>query len=143
MHRTVFLSFENFSGVFVQSFGIGEVLLGKGERNEEKRRHSFALSAFMVEQLNKEMSIRLVLGASTNSIFRLLTQSFIVMVLISFVIAIPVGIYLMEKWLNDFQYKIPLTWDVFALAGGISLMIAILTVSYQSMRAARANPVPG
>ncbi|HTE33191.1 MAG TPA: ABC transporter permease [Chryseolinea sp.] len=100
----------------------------------------FALSAFMVEQRNKEMSIRLVLGASVNSIFRLLTQNFIMMVFISFVIAIPLGIYLMEKWLNDFQYKIPLTWDVFAMAGAISLLIAVLTVSYQSLRAARANP---
>ena len=100
----------------------------------------FALSAFMVEQRNKEMSIRLVLGASVNSIFRLLTQNFIMLVFISFVIAIPLGIYLMDKWLNGFQYKIPLTWDVFAIAGLISLLIAITTVSYQSMRAARANP---
>jgi len=100
----------------------------------------FALSAFMVEQRNKEMSIRLVLGASVNSIFRLLTQNFIIMVLISFVIAVPLGAYLMQSWLKDFQYKIALTWDVFAIAGLISLLIAVLTVSYQSVRAAHANP---
>ena len=101
----------------------------------------FALSAFMVEQRSKEISIRLVLGASLKSTFRLLTQNFLKLVLISFVISVPVSWYLMQKWLEDYAYKVNITWDVFFLAGVISIMIALLTVSYQSIRAALANPV--
>jgi putative ABC transport system permease protein len=101
----------------------------------------FALSAFMVEQRDKEISIRLVLGASVNNIFRLLTQNFVILVLISFVIAAPLSWYMMQKWLEDYAYKISITWDVFALSGLITLLIALLTVSYQSIRAALANPV--
>ncbi|MEJ0030537.1 MAG: ABC transporter permease [Bacteroidota bacterium] len=100
----------------------------------------FALSAFMVEQRNKEISIRLVLGASVNNIFRLLTQNFVIMVAIAFVIAVPIGWYLMRSWLEDFEYKIPLTWDLFAMAGLVSVVIALLTVSYQSIKAALINP---
>ena len=100
----------------------------------------FALSAFMVEQRNKEISIRLVLGASVNNIFRLLTQNFMIMVAIAFVLAVPIGWYLMHAWLEDFQYKIGLTWDIFALAGAASVVIALLTVSYQSIKAALVNP---
>jgi putative ABC transport system permease protein len=101
----------------------------------------FALSAFMVEQRNKEVSIRLVLGASLNSIFRLLTMNYIKLVLISLIIAIPVSIYLMQEWLNDFAYKIEIGWEVFALTGLLSLLIAMLTISYQSIGAALVNPV--
>ena len=100
----------------------------------------FALSAFMVEQRSKEISIRLVLGASVKNIFRLLTQNFVIMVAIAFVIAIPIGWYLMQNWLEDFEYKIGLTWDIFALAGLASVAIALLTVSYQSIKAALASP---
>jgi putative ABC transport system permease protein len=101
----------------------------------------FALSAFMVEQRSKEISIRLVLGASLKSIFRLLTQNFVKLVLISFVMAAPLSWYMMQKWLEDYAYKVNITWDVFFLAGLISVLIALLTVSYQSIRAALANPV--
>jgi putative ABC transport system permease protein len=100
----------------------------------------FALSAFMVEQRNKEISIRLVLGASMENIFRLLTQNFVIMVAIAFVIAVPIGWYLMRSWLQEFEYKIGLTWDIFALAGLVSVVIALLTVSYQSIRAALISP---
>lgn len=100
----------------------------------------FALSAFMVEQRNKEISIRLVLGASMKNIFRLLTQNFVRLVLISFVIAVPLAWYMMQKWLEDYAYRIDITWDVFALSGIISLSIALLTISYQAVRAALANP---
>jgi putative ABC transport system permease protein len=100
----------------------------------------FALSAFMVEQRNKEISIRLVLGASVNNIFRLLTQNFVKLVIISFVVAAPLGWYLMQLWLQDYVYKIDITWDVFALSGIIAVAIALLTVSYQSIRAALTNP---
>ena len=100
----------------------------------------FALSAFMVEQRNKEISIRLVLGASLKNIFRLLTQNFLFLVLISCVIAVPVSEYMMAKWLEDFKYRTEITWDVFAVAAMLAVMIALLTVSYQSVRAALTNP---
>src|SRR5882762_1718248 len=100
----------------------------------------FALSVFMVEQRSKEISIRLVLGASVKNVFRLLTQNFVKLVLISFVVAAPLSWYMMQKWLEDYAYKVNITWDVFFLAGLISVFIALLTVSYQSIRAALANP---
>jgi putative ABC transport system permease protein len=100
----------------------------------------FALSSFIVEQRSKEISIRLVLGASVNTILRLLTQSFVRLVLISFVLATPLAWYLMQRWLDDYSYRIELTWDVFALAGVAALAIALLTISYQSIKAALANP---
>jgi putative ABC transport system permease protein len=101
----------------------------------------FALSAFMVEQRNKEISIRLVLGASVKNIFRLLTLDFITLVLIAIVLATPLSIYLMEEWLNDFAYRINIGWQFFALAGTLSVVIALVTISYQSLRAALMNPV--
>jgi putative ABC transport system permease protein len=101
----------------------------------------FALSAFMVEQRGKEISIRLVLGASVKSIFTLLTQNFMALILISFVLAIPIAWYLMQKWLQDYVYKIELGWEIFAVAGFLAVLIALFTVSYQSLRAAATNPV--
>jgi putative ABC transport system permease protein len=101
----------------------------------------FALSAFMVEQRSREVSIRLVMGASLRSIFHLLTNNFMVMIAVSLLIAIPVSWYLMEKWLNDFAFKIAISWEVFAISGLIVFVIAVLTISYQSIRAALINPV--
>jgi len=100
----------------------------------------FGLSAFMIEQRGKEISIRLVLGASMRSIFRLLTLNFVKLVLIAIVIATPVAWYLMNKWLQDYSNRTALTWDVFALGGTIAVAIALLTISYQAIRAGRANP---
>jgi putative ABC transport system permease protein len=100
----------------------------------------FALSAFMVEQRNKEISIRLVLGASLQNIFRLLTDQFMRLVIISFVLAVPLSWYMMNVWLQDYEYKIKMGWDVFAMSGLLALVIALLTVSYQSIRAALASP---
>lgn len=101
----------------------------------------FALSAFMVEQRQKEMSIRIVLGAPGKNIFRLLTQDFIILVLASFVVAVPIGWYFMNTWLEDYEYKIQLSWDIFFLAGLTAVAIALITISYQSLKAARMNPV--
>jgi putative ABC transport system permease protein len=100
----------------------------------------FALSAFMVEQRNKEISIRLVLGASVNNIFGLLTRNFVKLVVISFFVAVPFAWYMMQRWLENYAYKITITWDVFLLAGIMSVVIALVTISYQSLRAALANP---
>jgi putative ABC transport system permease protein len=100
----------------------------------------FALSAFMVEQRSKEISIRLVMGATVKNIFRLLTQNFVQLVIISYFIAAPLSWYMMTKWLEDYKYKITLSWDVFAFAGIISVVIALVTISYQCISAALANP---
>ncbi|MFZ6001459.1 MAG: ABC transporter permease [Bacteroidota bacterium] len=101
----------------------------------------FALSAFMVEQRAKEISIRLVLGASVNSIFGMLTKNFLLLVLIAFLVATPVAWYLMQKWLQDYAYRIDMTWEVFALAGTMAAFIALATISYQAIKAAMASPV--
>lgn len=101
----------------------------------------FALSSFMIEQRGKEISIRLVLGASVHSVFALLTGNFVRLVLIAFVIATPLAWYGMHLWLEDFVYRVSLGWDVFAAAGGMALVIALTTISYQALRAAVMDPV--
>ena len=101
----------------------------------------FALSTFMIEQRNKEISIRLVLGASLKNILRLVTLNYIKLVLIAIVLATPLSIFLMQEWLNEFAYRIDITWQFFALAGTLSVFIALVTISYQSLRAAFMNPV--
>jgi putative ABC transport system permease protein len=101
----------------------------------------FGLSSFMVEQRRREISIRLVLGASVNNVFRLLTQNFVKLVCISFVIAAPVAWYVMKLWLEDFQYRTSITADVFVYAGVIALIIAMLTISYQALHASFMRPV--
>lgn len=101
----------------------------------------FALSAFMVEQRGKEISIRLVLGASVSHVFGLLTNNFMKLVLISFVIAAPIGWYLMTLWLKDYVYKIDIGWGIFLWSGVASVTIALLTISYQSVKAALVSPV--
>jgi putative ABC transport system permease protein len=101
----------------------------------------FALAAFMSEQRSKEISIRKVLGASVANVFTLLTGNFLKLVFISLLIAVPAGWLLMQKWLQDFTYRISITWDVFALSGLAVLAIALSTICYQSIKAAIANPV--
>ena len=95
----------------------------------------------MVEQRGKEISIRIVLGAPVQTIFRLLTQNFMKLVFISIVIASPIAWYLMQEWLKDFAYKIEMEWDVFLIAGIIAISIALFTISYQSIKAAVMNPM--
>jgi putative ABC transport system permease protein len=101
----------------------------------------FALSAFMIEQRGKEISIRMVLGAPMAHILRLLSQNFMILISISFVVATPVAWYLMNKWLQDYAYKIDITWDVFAMTGVTAMAIALLTIGYQSVKASLTNPV--
>lgn len=103
----------------------------------------FALSAFMVEQRSKEISVRLVLGASVKSVFQLLTWDFLRLVLISIVIAAPISWYMMTRWLEDYAYRTTIGWDVFVVAGATSVLIALLTVSFQSIKAAVMSPVVG
>lgn len=101
----------------------------------------FALSSFMIEQRAKEISVRRVLGASVQSIFGLLTGNFMKLLLISWVIATPLGWYGMNKWLEDFEFKEPIANNIFLISGLIVGVIAIVTVSYQTISAALDNPV--
>jgi len=103
----------------------------------------FALSAFMVEQRSKEISVRLVLGASVNSVFQLLTWDFLRLVLIAILVAAPVSWYLMAHWLEDYAYRTTIGWDVFVVSGVTSVLIALFTISFQSIKAALVSPVKG
>lgn len=103
----------------------------------------FALSAFMAEQRRKEISIRLLLGASFNSVYKLLTLDFLKLVIISILIAAPIGWYLMQQWLTDFVYRIEMSWQVVAISGILVLVIALVTVSYQSIGAVLIKPIKG
>ncbi len=101
----------------------------------------FALAAFMAEQRSKEVSIRKVLGASVANLFALLTGNFIKLVCISLIIAVPLGWLLMNKWLQDYVYRIKITWDVFAKAGIAVVLIALFTICWQAIKAAIVNPI--
>jgi len=101
----------------------------------------FALVSFIAEQKKKEIGIRKVLGASVNNVIRLLTTDFIKLVGIAFVIATPLAYFLMQNWLQDFPYRIEMEWWFFAISGLGALIITLLTVSFQAIKAAIANPV--
>ncbi len=101
----------------------------------------FGLAAFAAERREKEIGVRKVLGASTTSIVALLSKDFIKLILVALVVAIPVSWYSMNQWLNDFAYRINIEWWVFALSGILAIGIALLTVSFQSVKAAIANPI--
>jgi putative ABC transport system permease protein len=101
----------------------------------------FGLALFTAEQRTKEIGIRKVLGATVTNIFTLLSRDFILLVIIALVIASPVAWYFMNQWLDDFAFRIHITWWVFVLAGSIAIGIALCTVSFQALKAAIANPV--
>jgi ABC-type antimicrobial peptide transport system permease subunit len=101
----------------------------------------FGLSAYVAESRIKEIGVRKVLGASVPGIARLLSIDFIRLVLIAFVIAAPVAWYAMNRWLASYAYRITIGWVVFAVAGVLAVAIALLTVSFQAVKAAMANPV--
>jgi len=99
------------------------------------------LSSFMTERRTKEIGIRRTNGAKSIEIFSLLSKEYIIWVLISILIASPIAWYAMHKWLENFAYKTELSWWIFALSGLSALCIALLTVSWQGLRAAMKNPV--
>lgn len=101
----------------------------------------FGLVTFMIEQRIKEIGIRKVLGASVNSIVALVSKDFIKLVLIAALIAFPIAWWAMNKWLQDFAYRIEIEWWTFVLAGAMAILIALATVSFQAIKAAIANPV--
>ena len=101
----------------------------------------FGLSAYTAELRTKEIGVRKVLGASVPSILALFTKDFMVLVLLAFALAVPVSYYLMHTWLQGFVYRTDIGVAVFALAMVFAMLITLLTVGYQSMKAALANPV--
>jgi putative ABC transport system permease protein len=101
----------------------------------------FGLAAFMIRQRIKEIGIRKVLGASSGSITFMLSKEFLKLIVIASLIAMPITWYAMSKWLQDFAYRINIEWWVFLLAGIIALLVAAITISFQSIKASLANPV--
>lgn len=101
----------------------------------------FALAAFSAEQRIKEIGVRKVLGASAAGIVGLLSKDFLKLVILASVIASPIAWYVMSKWLNNFAYRTPITWVVFAVTIGAAVSIALITISFQAVKAAIANPV--
>jgi putative ABC transport system permease protein len=121
-HSQVFLTFTLIT-IFIACLGL------------------FGLASYTVSKRTKEIGIRKVLGASVNQIVVLLSQDFIKLILMSIVIASPLAYYLMSQWLQNFAYRIEISWWVFALSGILALLIAFITISYQAIKAAWANPV--
>jgi putative ABC transport system permease protein len=101
----------------------------------------FGLAAFTARRRTKEIGIRKVMGATVTNVVALLSKDFLKLVALGFVVAVPIAWYAMDWWLQDFAYKIEIGVGVFAAAGGAALLIALATVSWQSVRAAVANPV--
>ena len=101
----------------------------------------FGLATFTAEQRAKEIGVRKVLGASIPGIVVLLSKDFAKLIVWALVISAPIAYFAMSDWLQRFAYRIEISWWVFALAGGLALGIALLTVSTQAIRAALANPV--
>jgi ABC-type antimicrobial peptide transport system permease subunit len=94
-----------------------------------------------VERRSKEIGIRKVLGASVSGLVKLLSKDFLKLVGISILIAVPIAWYAMENWLQGYAYRIEINLWIFIISGGVALLIAMLTVSFQAIKAALANPV--
>ena len=101
----------------------------------------FAMAAFLAEKKSKEISIRKVLGASISRIWVLLSTEFALLIVIAGVVATPIAYYTMQGWLEDYNYRIDLSWWIFGMAIFIALIITVVTISYQTVKAALVNPV--
>ena len=101
----------------------------------------FGLSIFIAEQRKKEIGIRKVLGSSIMGVVQLLSLDFLKLVIFSFVLACPFAWYFMHQWLENFAYRVDISWWIFLLAAFLAVFIALVTVSYQAVKAAVANPV--
>ncbi|MVM33803.1 FtsX-like permease family protein [Spirosoma sp. HMF4905] len=101
----------------------------------------FGLASFMAEQRTKEIGIRKVLGASVLDMWGLLSKDFVLLVIIAFAIASPIAYYALDTWLQNFTYRTELSWWIFAASGASALAITLLTISFQSIKAALLNPV--
>lgn len=101
----------------------------------------FGLTSFVAEQRTKEIGVRKVLGASVFNVWNMLSKDFLKLVIVSCFIAVPIAYYVMNGWLQDYPYRVILKWWIFALAMIGAMLVTVLTVSFQAIRAARANPV--
>lgn len=101
----------------------------------------FGLATFATGQRVKEIGVRKVLGASVTNIVTLLTSDFLKIVMVSIALSVPLAWYIMSRWLEDYAYRINISWGVFVIAGGLAIIVALLTVSFQAVKAALANPV--
>jgi hypothetical protein len=128
MYRT-----EERMGNLLQSFTILAILIAS--------LGLFGLASFTAEQRTKEIGVRKVLGATLPGVMLLLSKEFTKWIIVSNVIAWPVGYIILKNWLQSFAYRTPLSWWIFVGSGMLALVVALLTVSYQSLRAALANPV--
>jgi ABC-type antimicrobial peptide transport system permease subunit len=101
----------------------------------------FGLASFVAEQRTKEIGIRKVLGASVANLWSLLSKEFVLLVIVSCILAVPIAWYYLQNWLSNYDYRITIKWQVFLIAAALALFITLLTVSFQAIRAAIANPV--
>lgn len=101
----------------------------------------YALASIAMQNRIKEISIRKVMGATEQSLLVLLTRDYVLLILISLVVSVPLTWFMMNQWLKSFEYRIVISWQVFALAGVLSLLIALITIGYQTIKTARTQPV--
>lgn len=130
--RALYAAEERTGKIFMSFAALAVIIAGLG---------LFGLSTYSAEQRTREIGIRKVLGASSQNVLLMLSRQFMMLVLLAFVIAVPLVLWTMNHWLNDFAYRVSIGWWIFALAAGISCVIAFASMGVQVARAARANPV--
>ncbi|HEX8332681.1 MAG TPA: FtsX-like permease family protein, partial [Segetibacter sp.] len=127
----LYQSESRFQKVFVSLVILGIIIACLG---------LLGLATFAAQQRIKEIGIRKVLGASVANVVGLLSKDFLKLVMVSLIIAVPIGWYAMNNWLRDFAYRVDIQWWIFPLAGSLAVLIAFFTISFQAIKAAIANP---